>query len=500
MSRPTLFRVLMHERRWSSWITFCAHFEQAARELAREVGAPRLADVTVGRRTFDRWISGRWQGRPWTEAAQVLEHLLGFPCDDLFAPVPDVLSTRATVHERGDVRAAQSIERRWPTSRMFMSATDELADVWEMSGSQSLDGTAAAVQFLSASPAGGQVRVQAPDAATLERFLRPARRGLLVGVVEHANEPRLYIMDTASVRRTRAGITGRATVEVPAAYLLDDLTYGLLWALAQLDDGLLADDQALDEERQTMAAYLALPRSAPSRMARPELTSVGSHWLGSAFCAQHIGRQLGQVAEPPVFWTREQTGEQASPWLFFRHKVEYLKSLADRYAGSSRPLARAFCVPEAEVARSSPAERVLLFLAIALMEAHGIVAHVIAKPEYSAVDGFALAPGRRAAVANWVRTEALWAVDATNRPPQLRSYHNVFQDAAAGSVIRGADPEARLRALAGYLGLDWAWLTSRCREVGAVGFAGLARPRSRLLTVDSLDEVLRFVGALDPGR
>ncbi|GAA1033333.1 hypothetical protein GCM10009557_34760 [Virgisporangium ochraceum] len=45
------------------------------------------------------------------------------------------------------------------------------------------------------------------------------------------------------------------TVQIPDAYELDDLTYGIMWAVSNLDDALQSDDQALDEAKRDLAAY-----------------------------------------------------------------------------------------------------------------------------------------------------------------------------------------------------------------------------------------------------
>jgi hypothetical protein len=498
MSKPTLFRVLVQERRWSNWAVFCGHFEKAGRDLARETGESRLASVTVGRRTFDRWFAGDWYGRPQLDAGRVLERLLGFPSTELFSPAPDVFGAGRMVHHRGDLSASLSIGERWPTSRLFMSS-GETADSWEFAGRSVLDGTTSAVQFHQASVTGQTAQVQVSDGELLRRFLRPARRGLLVAVEEgeETEHPRMFVIDAGNVRRTMQSFpSASGMLKIPVSQELDDFTYGLLWSLIQLDDGLLADDQALDEEQRLVDAFLPLPRSAVSRETQPGLTQVGSHWLGSAFCARHVLRRLDGVSEPPVFWTQEQTGEQAAAWLFFEHKIAYLRALAQRFGGAATPMTRTFCLPESEVSGSSRYEKVLLFLAIALMEYHGIHVRVTGRTEYAAVDGFALASRDRAVVANWVRAEGIWRADTVTARPDLRGYQEITGDAAASGVIESATSVGRLRALADYLALDWQWLVRRCEELGDSGVAGLARPRSRLITLDGLDRVLQYVGGL----
>jgi len=42
---------------------------------------------------------------------------------------------------------------------------------------------------------------------------------------------------------------------LPRAYELDDLTYGVLWAVSTLDEALLADDGALAESSDAVKAY-----------------------------------------------------------------------------------------------------------------------------------------------------------------------------------------------------------------------------------------------------
>lgn len=494
----TLFSLLLKDRNLLGWEAFCVHFATTGRELARETGIHRLATASVGRTTFDRWTSGTWSGRPRSEAAQILEHMLGRTVEELFSPAPDESGPAAALES-----VAARIGARWPTSTLLLPAGGP-AGIWEISGRQRLDGTSAAVHLLPIIRRGQEARLHGLDhdgLRNLERFLRPARRGFLVGVEEGQDGVDVYVRDAAAARRPAAPQpTATGAVSIPSAYLLDDLSYSILWALTQLDDGLLSDDQALDAEQNLLDTYLSLPRSAPSQLL-VDLTAVGSSWMGSAFCARHIQQELADAREVPIFWTREQTGEEAACWLFFRHKLEYLRAL-ERFHGATAQTVRVFCLPEAEVARSEKYERVLLLLAIALMERRGIRVRVVTKPEYSEMDGVALVPGHRAVVANWVRAPggALWAAGSTSSRPELRSYAAVFADAQGADVLTGEDSASRLRSLADYLGLEWSWLTARCHALGEYGVAGLVRPRSRLLTVEALDETLLFLGKLGSSR
>ncbi|MGR8007527.1 hypothetical protein [Streptomyces hypolithicus] len=490
----TLFSLLLKDRDLLGWEAFCVHFTVTGRELARETGNQRLATAGVGRTTFDRWSSGTWYGRPRGEAAQILERLLGHTVEELFSPAPGAGESTAALES-----VAARIESRWPTSTLLLPAGGP-AGIWEIAGRQRLDGTSAAVHLLPVIRRGDDADahdLSQDGLRDLERFLRPVRRGFLVGVEERQDDVNLYVRDAAAARRpARPGPSATGALSIPSAYLLDDLSYGILWALTQLDDSLLSDDQALDTEQHLLDTYLSLPRSAPSQLL-VDLTTVGSSWMGSAFCARHIQQELADASEVPIFWTREQTGEEAACWLFFKHKLDYLQAL-ERFHGTASQTVRVFCLPEAEVARSERYERVLLLLAIALMERFGIRVRVVSKTEYSEVDGVALVPGQRAVVANWGRVPggALWAAGSTSARGELRTYASVFADAQGADVLVGEDPASRLRSLADYLDLDWGWLTTRCHALGEYGVVGLVRPRSRLLTVEALDETLLFLGKL----
>ncbi|GAA2254030.1 hypothetical protein GCM10010232_48680 [Streptomyces amakusaensis] len=504
MPRPTLFRVLLQQRHWDDWAVFDTRFQETARQVGAELGSAAVSSATVPQRTFARWFSGTWFGSPQRHAVPVLERMLGFSCAELFLPAPDVLHASAAVHERPGVDASVRIGERWATSRLFLSLTESAADAWELCGRGSLDGTTVAVQFHPAvRDRSGRLRLHPAEEDVLHGFVRPARRGVVVGVEERGNgESGLYAVDAAAVRRSLAGASGKdGAVVVPGAHELDDLTYGILWSLVQLDDGLLAHDRALDEEHRALEAYLPLERSALSRGALPGLTGAAAGWMGSAFCARYIGRRLERVSAAPVFWTREQTGEESAPWLFFAHKVDYLTELGARFGGAPDPIVRVFVVPEEQVRRSPRYERLLLFLAVALMERLGITVRVVVDEGFAGVDGFALVLGERVVVANWVRTEEVWAARTTTERRELAAYRDTVGEATALDTLKqGEGPAGRLRALAGLLGLEWGWLVGRCRDLGSSGVTGMVVPRSRLITLSALEDTLVFVGALDPAR
>ena len=191
----------------------------------------------------------------------------------------------------------------------------------------------------------------------------------------------------------------------------------------------------------------------------------------------------------------EQCGEEAATWLLFRHKYEYLSRLAGRF-GDTEGLTRTFCVPPAAVAESEPYERVLLLLTATLMESFGVRVNVCTDPAYLSVEGHVLDRARRAIVANWIGADGIWHVDVTDDRPRLREYEDILNDARGQSLTTAETAARRLRAMSEYLRLDWGWLVRRCAEFGDYGAAGLAEPRSRLLSAAGLDRANRYLGAL----
>ncbi|QSB14184.1 hypothetical protein JQS43_22090 [Natronosporangium hydrolyticum] len=219
-------------------------------------------------------------------------------------------------------------------------------------------------------------------------------------------------------------------------------------------------------------------------------------WLGSEFCARHILRHCDTLAGLPAFWTREQHGEEASTWLLFTHKYDYLKHLADRYRSRAEPMTRTFSITETAITTSPPRERVLLLLAVALMESFGIQVNLCLDPAYRQLEGFVLDRQRCAIIANWVDIDAVWHVDVNTNKPDLQRYADALDHAQARSAIAAKTPTGRLTALAGLLDLDWQWLTHRCGELAAYGSAGIADPHSRLLSTAGVDRACGYVATV----
>lgn len=312
-----------------------------------------------------------------------------------------------------------------------------------------------------------------------------APRGVVVAEVDGER----VAVDARRARRHLSRSTPGAPLLAPAAYVLDELTVGIAWAVANLDEPLLSDDARLHAVNRKLAG------SSIASDVSGELHPVTRMWLGSAFCARHILDNMNQLAEPPSFWTQERRGEQASNWLLFAHKLAYLRTTATK--GKGAEMRRAFCIPAETVAATSTPERVLLLLAAALIESFGIETAVCTESGYTAVEGFVFDGDGHAIVASWVGVEGLWHVSTTRERPTIRGFADALGHARTHSVTAASTPLGRLRALADYLSLNWGWLVPRCNELGEHGAAGVAEPCSRLLSTAGIDRACQFVGGMN---
>jgi len=360
-------------------------------------------------------------------------------------------------------------------------------EVLSVAGGRSFFGAELAVHHCAVEGSGREWVVAEPGAETIGELSRPDRRPVVLA--SDGDRKRFYVSDGRwfagrSVRRPSRQL-------IPAAHVLDDLTVALLWSITNTDQALLADDGNLEKYRARLARYEGQSSSAATLSEVPELNVVSRRWLGSNFCSRHIVRHWDRLAGEPLFWTREQRGEDAVSWLIWSHKFEYLRSTSRRFDGARR----GFCIPAHEVESSPLYERVLMLLAAALMEAFEIRVEVTTEPGFGEIEGFVLADD--AIVANWLNAPGVWYVDAGVSVSRWSTYREVSGQLAAESVVDHPTAAGRLEGLADYLGIPWGWLRNRCQALALVGVDGIAQPRSRLLSTDGLNTAIRYLAYLD---
>lgn len=361
---------------------------------------------------------------------------------------------------------------------------------WELPGGRAFGGASLPVFLGEASWSTEQTAVIADRGSqSLGRFVSSAPRGVIIAASSRESGAAHVLLDVIAARKQ----IRRSAIAIPQAFRADDVTLGILWALSNMDEALLNDDDVLAEARQCVRD----PKLGDSVISSDaELSAISRMWLGSDSCARFIVSSAHSFSNRPVFWTREQRGEEASTWLFFKHKFDYLQATSRRFTDTSGSPSRTFCIPEFAVLDSAPSERVLLLLAAALMESFGICTQFCPDPALSRVDGFVLAPGHEAVIANWVRTEGRWYVGKTQSKTVVQEFGDVIGHAGAHGLSDAANPATRLAALADYLSVDWTWLTGRCRALAEHSCRDFARPRSRLLSIAGVDAACRYVASL----
>jgi hypothetical protein len=290
-------------------------------------------------------------------------------------------------------------------------------------------------------------------------------RRLLIGADAEGHR---YVLDASiAAARHRQGMAD-APVRIPQSLLLDEVTESLLWALTNIESSLHADDAVIDQ-------------ASAAGTGAWDLTPVTHAWIGSSACANHLLTNLHRIDTAPDFWTRERTAEEASTWMFFSHKVKYLEETQRRYGSAAEPASRTFCIPESTFANATLQERIILLLAMALMESFTVTTRICTHPEYAATDGFA-ASASTAIIATWVRASQQVTMDVVSSRSAMGDFDDAIRHTSTCNAAPGANPAERLEAAADYLGVEWARFTSRCAELSGTVLDALLVSRSRHLT------------------
>jgi hypothetical protein len=86
--QPILLKVLLGQRHWQNYSTFCAEYDKAARRVD-----DALEQTFPSRAQLHRWLSGSLRGLPYSGHCRVLEEMLpGWSAEQLFLPAtPELL-------------------------------------------------------------------------------------------------------------------------------------------------------------------------------------------------------------------------------------------------------------------------------------------------------------------------------------------------------------------------------------------------------------------------
>jgi hypothetical protein len=80
--QPVMLKVLLREKHWQNYATFCAEYDKAAHRVDAELGGSYPS-----RAQLHRWLSGGLRGLPYADHCRVLEEMFtGWSAEQLFQP------------------------------------------------------------------------------------------------------------------------------------------------------------------------------------------------------------------------------------------------------------------------------------------------------------------------------------------------------------------------------------------------------------------------------
>ena len=81
--QPVMLKILLREKHWQNYSTFCAEYDKAARRID-----PDLAGHYPSRAQLHRWLTGAVRGVPYADHCRVLEEMFpGWTAEQLFQPL-----------------------------------------------------------------------------------------------------------------------------------------------------------------------------------------------------------------------------------------------------------------------------------------------------------------------------------------------------------------------------------------------------------------------------
>lgn len=198
---------------------------------------------------------------------------------------------------------------------------------WELPGGRAFGGASLPAYLGEVSWSTGHTAVIAERGSqSLGEFVSSAPRGVIIAASSSEHGTSHVLLDVIAARKQIRS----SAIAIPQAFQVDDLTLGILWALSNMDEALLNDDGVLAQARQCVRNPGKLDDLVIPSGGLAELSTISYMWLGSDSCARFVVSNIHDFSNRPVFWTREQRGEEGSTWLFFKHKLDYLKATSLR--------------------------------------------------------------------------------------------------------------------------------------------------------------------------
>ncbi|MFE5859729.1 hypothetical protein [Streptomyces virginiae] len=294
----TLFRHLVQERGWTTVEVFSTHFTKGGRALAEETGNHRLADVSVARRTFDRWMAGELKRLPQRDTRSILEHLFGRPATLLFDALPAV----------GEQRLEQP-PSDGPAVAAYPASESEPAEVGSL-----------------------------PPSSLLRQ-----REGTDV------NRRRFLLASGAGALPLFSGHPGNSGPVHLAAMTTDQMStvlghLGEMWHMLVQSDNLLGPRHAIDGVRQQLSVLQGLLERAGPPLRDSILTLAARYAESAAWLHEDCASgdedtaQAAYWTNQAMAWAVEAGDDTMTAWTLFRRAQQ---ATAAGYAAQSISLARA---------------------------------------------------------------------------------------------------------------------------------------------------------------
>ncbi|MBC6460568.1 hypothetical protein [Actinomadura sp. HBU206391] len=227
---PVRLKVLLRERHWQTYRTFCTEYDKAARAVD-----PDLVGGWPSRAQLHRWLSGEVKGLPYPDHCRILEKMFpGWSAEQLFERYRPEASARPETSARPQTSAHPETSAR-PGSDPAESRT---TDVGELLGiiEDRVDARG------SGEPAWGDVpRVPATAGAGLRSVSDVLSGPSLAGVSDHARELGRKLLELQQLRRLSdaeirelAGLAGQVVELTSTTYVHID-TQGRATAACRID-------------------------------------------------------------------------------------------------------------------------------------------------------------------------------------------------------------------------------------------------------------------------
>ncbi|WP_157228720.1 hypothetical protein [Nocardia brevicatena] len=288
-------KTVLRERHLQTHGAFCREYDKVAATID-----PDLVGSAPKRAQFHRWLSGDVKGLPYPHHCRVLEKMLpGHIAAQLFTPdTANQIINEPTMRSRdpgpsvawASPRTKHRSHVDGPVSAGSQTLFGDHLSVLRMPTGRFFSGPDIPTIVFPATAKSGRVMAIPPTGAAWDLAMAAPGRSLVVAHIDAPDQPRHYVMDRRRARARLAAGSPNAPLLFPCAYLLDDFTFAIIWAVTCLDSALLDDDTNLADALALLDAPELAPYPAFGHDLGVDLSPVSRMWLGSEPRSTDAGR------------------------------------------------------------------------------------------------------------------------------------------------------------------------------------------------------------------